>query len=346
MQIFKENVTRNRLLIFNNIPNMIEYQVNSPAKMHFTDGNIFTAGCIGCRNPACMNYNENEIEFGYLSEFPSDKSTDVCPVEAIHWDCVTETPQIDDKCIKCGLCIKRCPAGALYYDGKVKVNSACTELQSKIPVTHDNFIKQEQQINELLTVERSGCFIYETDELMSEIYDKLNALRSNFHNTVVRNLFIGLNCSCAMRRIGDVYTRMDAIYLSKRNSFGAIEVEFGKDTLDASRGVLDDIAVLNTRYGIPKNDNNAVVVCLQLPNARQGYWQVVKDIFTVENIQINTITIGALLVLLWNLEHFDPADFSYYVDYDNMDIRRILESHIGRKLNLSDKLLGILEPIK
>ena len=52
----------------------------------------------------------------------------------------------------------------------------------------------------------------------------------------------------------------------------------------------------------------AVVVCLQLPNARQGYWQVVKDIFAVENIQINTIIIGALLIL-YNLNTLNPLIF-------------------------------------
>jgi len=347
MQIFKENVSRKRLLTFNVMPDSIIYHENAPAQMLFSNGDKCNTACVGCKNPACMYYNDNEIECSNLPDFPNDKSIDVCPVDAIEWDFTTENPKIDaSKCLNCGLCIKRCPVGALYYDGTIKVVSEKSKYQDVVAATQDNFVKQEQQLDIISTLERKGCFIRETDTLLTSIYDKLTSLRSNFHNTVVRNLFIGLNCNCAMRRIGDVYTRMDAVYLSKRNSFGAIEVEFGKDTLDASRGILDDIAVLNTRYGVPKNDNMAVVVCLQLPNARQGYWQVVKDIFAVENIQINTITIGALLILLWNHKHFEPTDFSYYVDYDNMDIRKILERHIGRKINLSDKFLGILEPIK
>ncbi|MFR1708844.1 MAG: 4Fe-4S binding protein [Clostridium sp.] len=347
MQVFKENVNRKKLLLFNLMPDSIIYRENAPAQMVFPNGDKFNTACVGCKSPACMYYDDNEIECSNLPDFPNDKSTEVCPVNAIEWDFTTETPKIDNsKCLDCGLCIKRCPFGALYYDGTVKVVSEKSKYQEVVAATHDNFAKQREQSNTISSLDRKGCFIRESDTLLTSIYDKLASLRSNDHNTVVRNLFIGLNCSCAMRRIGDVYTRMDAVYLSETNSFGAIEVEFGKDTLDASRGILDDIAVLNTRYGVHKNDNMAVVVCLQLPNARQGYWQVVKDIFTVENIQINTITVGALLILLWNHKQFDPADFSYYVDYDDMDIRGILESHIGRKINLSDKLLGILEPIK
>ena len=117
---------------------------------------------------------------------------------------------------------------------------------------------------------------------------------------IVRNLLVALGCRCSMRRVGDVYTRMDAVYSSFASSFGAVEIEFGKDTLDAVRGILEDIAVLNTRYGISKEDNNAIVVCLQLPNARQGYWQVVRDIKIVEGIEIGTITVGALMILLWH----------------------------------------------
>jgi Fe-S-cluster-containing hydrogenase component 2 len=347
MQIFRENVSRKRLLVFNTIPDSITFHDKGPAEMIFSNGDKCSTACIGCKSPSCMYYDDSEIECRNLPDFPNDKSTEVCPVGAIKWDTSTETPKIDDgNCLHCGLCIKRCPVGALYYDGNVKVVSKKSKYQEMVAATHDNFEQQKQQLDTISSLDRNGCFIHETDALLTSIYEKLASLKSIYHNIVVRNLFIGLDCNCAMRRIGDVYTRMDAVYLSKRNSFGAVEVEFGKDTLDASRGILDDIAVLNTRYGIPKSDNRAVVVSLQLPNARQGYWQVVKDIFNVESIQINTITIGALLILLWNNEHFDPVDFSYYVDYDNMDIRSILERHLGRRINLSDKLLGILEPIK
>lgn len=59
---------------------------------------------------------------------------------------------------------------------------------------------------------------------------------------------------------------------------GVAEVEFGRDALDAVRGILDDIAVTNCRYGISEQNNFAFVVCLHLPNERQGFWQVFKDI--------------------------------------------------------------------
>ena len=186
----------------------------------------------------------------------------------------------------------------------------------------------------------------ESDELMQDIYEKLTNLRPQFHNTVGRNLLISLGCNSAMRRIGDVYTRMDAVYSSLDGCFGAVEVEFGRDTLDASRGILDDIAVLYTRYGIDKDENLPLVICLQLPNARQGYWQVVKDIKNVEDIPIATITIGAMLLLNWNGCLLIPDDVTYHLDYDNMDLRSVVSWQLKRPIRISKKFLGILEPQK
>ncbi|UKI51940.1 MAG: hypothetical protein L6V79_07265 [Clostridium sp.] len=68
-------------------------------------------------------------------------------------------------------------------------------------------------------------------------------------------------------------------YSAKDSSIGAVEVEFGHDTLDAARGILDDIAVFQTQdTAFQEKKICLFVVCLQLPNIRQGYWQVVKDV--------------------------------------------------------------------
>jgi hypothetical protein len=162
----------------------------------------------------------------------------------------------------------------------------------------------------------------------------------------VRNIFISLGCNALTSRVGDVYTRLDGIYESSEGTIGAIEIEFEKDTLGAVRNILDDIAVLHSRYNFDKNRNHSVVVCLQLPNERQGYWQVVKDIKKIEKIEVNTITVGALLILMWNNVLFDPKINSFYADYDNKTIRIQLEKCLDRLINLDEGVLGLLEPIK
>lgn len=350
MQVFKEGTSRHSLSILKEIPFALEIHQGIPGTAHFRNGEECHIGCLGCTNPKCMYFSEDEIECNHVGDFPYDKSVNACPVEAITWDDSSDTTIIDSrKCINCGICVSRCPVGALYFSnrGKLMVNIAQgNEVECKKPDSSTRTIHL-RQIEQLLKMPRAGVSLNASDSLFETIYGKLLHLRSNYHNIVGRNLLIALGCKCSMRRIGDVYTRMDAIYSSPAGSFGAVEIEFGRDTLDASRGILDDIAVLNTRYGVHKHDNKALVICLQLPNARQGYWQVVRDVKNVENIKIETVTVGALMFLLWNGCIFEPENDRYYIDYDNMDLRHILCVQVDcDDIPLCEKKLGIMEPMK
>lgn len=350
MRVFKEGLNRQSFSILNEMPFALEIHQGAPGTVYFRNGSECHIGCLGCSNPRCMYFDDSEIECDYIVGFPSDKSVNACPVEAITWSNNSSTPIIDtSKCINCGICVSRCPVGALYFtnSGELTVNKElgeCVEQKKSDAMTRTIHM---QQIEQLLKLPRTGISLNASDHMFKTIYEKLFRLRSTYHNIVGRNLLIALGCKCSMRRIGDVYSRMDAVYSSPSESFGAVEIEFGRDTLDASRGILDDIAVLNTRYGINKHENKALVVCLQLPNARQGYWQVVKDINIVEEIKIGTVTVGALMLLLWNGCMFEPEDNRYYIDYDNMDLRHILCRQIDcDDIPLSVKALGILEPMK
>lgn len=347
MQVFKETANRKRISILTEVPIAISYSPGAPTKAHFSDRTNCSIACLGCINPKCMYLNESEVSCDAIDGFPHDQTLNACPTDAIKWNEESDVPVIDStKCINCGICVSRCPVGALYFDKKIKVNSATSIKQGNYRIDNNSLDIHHHQIESLSHIKKSGTMVIETDELLESIYDKLSGIRNIYHNIIGRNLLIALGCKCSMRRIGDVYTRMDAIYSSVGGTFGSVEIEFGRDTLDASRGVLDDIAVLFTRYGVDKLRNKALVICLQLPNARQGYWQVVKDIMHVEQVKISTTTIGALMLLIWNSCTLIPENDYYYVDYDSMTIRDAIAQQIGRQIELSDKSLGILEPLK
>ena len=87
-----------------------------------------------------------------------------------------------------------------------------------------------------------------------------------------------------------------------------------------------------------------LVVCLSFPNKRQGYFQVIKDINRVLGLKIQTISLGALLLLVWNGAQVNFLSREFYVDFDNLSIRGITEFRLNRRINLSDGKLGILEP--
>lgn len=347
MQIFKQQTQQSKIGLLDFVPSRVEYQTNAPAKIIGKTVAI-SATCIHCHNPRCMYFDKEEIQCGEMEDFSSELTNSVCPVEAITIDAKNGTPLINTSaCLNCGICASRCPVGAIYFDkSKIKVSTQpnvhikCTEAT---PVA----IKQQQEfISCAVALPHQNPLQVESDEALERVYNQLEHLKSGGHNIFVRNLLIALSANCAIRRTGDVYTRMDAVYSTVSGEFGAVEVEFGRDTLDASRGILDDIAVMNTRYNINKHRNKPLVVCLHFPNARQGYWQVVKDIRVVENIWINTVSIGELLILLWNNKIFDTKYNRHYLDYDHMSAREQLSKQLGRTARISTRFLGILEPFK
>lgn len=245
----------------------------------------------------------------------------------------------------------RCPVGAIFKaDNKMKVSAPESDDYIDLPINYENLVKHKYFVQEADKIYWNHQFQKESDRIMEEIYEKISHYdgRSMVPNVLVRNLIIALNHECAISRAGDIYTKMDAVYSSKikPKCSGVVEIEFGRNTLEASRGILDDIAVMHSRNNLGKKDNAALVVCLSFPNKRQGYFQVIKDIHRVLDLKIQTISLGALLLLVWNRAAVNFLSREFYVDFDNLSIRGITEFRLNRHVLLSEGKLGILEPEK
>lgn len=329
----------------------IEQNYNEPAKLWCNERWI-TAACIRCLDQRCMRYIDAEISCNYFGDFPYERDLNVCPVGAIKWNFEKELPEIQhSKCIGCGLCAARCPMGAIFKEGNQMIVSVPeSDDYIDLPINYENLANHKHFVKELDKIYWNHRFQKESDDIMEEIYEKISHYdgRSMVPNVLVRNLIIALNHECAISRTGDVYTRMDAVYSSKIKPAcnGVVEIEFGRDTLEASRGILDDIAVMHSRNNLDKKNNAALVVCLSFPNKRQGYFQVIKDINRVLGLKIQTISLGALLLLVWNGVSVNFLSREFYADFDSLSIRGVTEFRLGRHIALSEGKLGILEPEK
>ena len=299
----------------------VDQKYNEPARLWCNEEWV-TAGCLRCTDPRCMKFIDAEINCRHFPDFSYERDLNVCPAGAIKWNFDKEFPEIAEP-------------SSDYTD---------------IPINHVNLEAHKLFIRELDKIHWNHQFQKETDGIMERIYQDISQFdgRSMVPNILVRNLIIAWNHECAKSRTGDVYTRMDAVYSSnlKPTCKGVVEIEFGRDTLEASRSILDDIAVMHSRNNLDKNDNAALVVCLSFPNKRQGYFQVIKDINRVLGLKIQTISLGALLLLVWNGAQVNFLSREFYVDFDNLSIRGITEFRLNRRINLSDGKLGILEPEK
>lgn len=326
---------------------------NSPASIEFSDGRISFGSCVRCTNPPCMFYAPNELKLPIFDDFPSDQNNLVCPTSSISWTPEMESPEIDEEnCILCGICVSRCPVKAIYFHGDTpKIND----------VPNEHFVKSDLLSNSEITlrtwtkftkVSEIGSYQLESDLLLKIFRDKFQNVAkeqtAQFPNHLARNLLIALGVGSAMRRRGDTSIRMDLILGAPGVNFGTGEVEFGSGILDAPRDILDDIAVLVSRYEISKDEIVPLIVCLDFPNLRSEYWQFIKDVKNVLNLKINSVTIGALVIMLWNrvnllIENGDEL----YLDIDSPTLKPKLEKILGRQLKIKgDGYAGLLVSAK
>jgi hypothetical protein len=209
-----------------------------------------------------------------------------------------------------------------------------------------------QALSKFGKIRRDGRFLDESDQILETVDALLQGATSQlgpqFPNHLSRNLLMAIGLRTAMRRRGDVNLRMDLVFSSPGGERGVAEVEFsGQSLLDSPRNVLDNVAVLSNRYKVPRTEIASLIISLGLPNARAEYWRVIKDISTVLGLSIGSLTVQALILLVWNRVNLAiPPKNPFYADEDQSSIRAAAEGAIGRKLELSEGLCSVLEVAK
>lgn len=175
--------------------------------------------------------------------------------------------------------------------------------------------------------QHTGLYLEIDEDSIEVLYGKLaeQQTEAQFPNLIVRNLFLVLGNHCIIRRRGDVYFRIDAI-IENNPAIGVAEIEFHKDTLEPPRAILDDIAVLSSRYGIEKQHIKPFIVLLELPNLRTEYWRVIKDIKDVLGIRIHSLTLGALCILTWMFSNAPIHSVDFYADINTPSIKQRVEA--------------------
>lgn len=322
----------------------ISFKPGEVTDIILASGKRIKTACINCQNPMCTKLRDEEITCDDFKEIAHEMNRTVCPVDAIKSG--IDSIQIDkSKCIGCGLCASRCPIGAIYVkDGKGVVSTESNHYVKAVSNTSDGNKEQEAFIQKAVGMKRTGSIQKENNTVMELLYKSIKRMDQTKQNILARNLLIQLGNNSTLSRQGNVYMRMDGFY-DNSIQYGVVEIETGADMLDVSRALLDDVAVINTRYNVQKDKNHPLAIVLGLPNKRTDYWQVVKDIREVVNLQINTITFGALLILLWNNVMINDFD-EFYIDVDNSSIREVVKDKIGRSCSISDGTLGVLENSK
>lgn len=300
-------------------PVQVECRPGCSTTVKLNDGRSGEGVCLGCGDTPCLLKNASELTlFGALEEFPGDPSRDVCPTDAIHWSSESASVTINsDDCIGCGLCVSRCPYGAINI-----ANGLTASVQTDDTAS---LLAPEPFTGTHPGVEKVGQVLRLDSPSARQLPALIGNLSDDKRNLLVRNLLHEIGLNCRTRRRGDTNVRIDAVGFSRGEKPFVAEIEFGFAVLESPRALLEDVAVLHSRYGYDIKMIDPISLVLSLPSLRSEYYQVVRDIENVIGIRCRTITIGALISLLWyfqKIDEFDNDDFT--IGTDAVDLAKYL----------------------
>lgn len=258
--------------------------------------------CTKCSKKMCISFEKEELDL-FDIDFPFEIDKNVCPTNAIYF-ANSEIKINSEKCIGCGICMSRCPKGLIKLKDGIAIIDPSYEMNSN---------------NE-----------------MKKLYNSISSKSMNSYsiNLLSRNLLIECGIKTAITRTGDNNLRMDGI-IQSNNDLGVLEIEFGQNILSSPRNLLDDIAVICSRYGFKKENITALSICLSLPNNRTDYWNVIKDIKEILGIEIKTVSIGSLAYIMWNEKKINLKELPYLDSVDNSLLEKV-EKILNKKIEIDD----------
>jgi len=314
----------------------------------------FSSACLHCHDAPCYQYQTDEAGCTSVGSLPSDKNREVCPTAAISIHASTGAPQIAaDMCVYCGVCVARCPVGAISIlagKGAIVNDTADSNYYETTKYTEASMRKSRDF---LASAFKFGAMLDESDVLVDDLQRRIakacEVVGENFPNHLTRNLLRALGSDADMRRVGGNFLRADIVLGPTLIPQGLVEVEFGDESiLNAPRDMLDDIAVFVARHKWKKENIVAFIVGDVLPNRRSEYWAIIKDIQQVLGVRIGTVTVFALMMMVWARKKL-PHEISTiaYSDMDSGSYRvEVLPKLVGREMKLTPERSPLVEVIK
>ena len=283
-----------------NVVRSSELSMFKPTLLEGSTGATFLSSCLGCEDEPCAQFRRDEVEQRSEFEAPFSLDTAVCPVDALGRD-KTGLMAIDDTtCVGCGLCVVRCPVGAIHLNPGTfvaAIEGATGPNYAEYVGDLSAFKSRRDMIDALMP--REGPPFDDAIRVCDQIAllnSKLSGnRRQHAFRRLVRNSLLLCGVSARLKNTGDNNSACELV-VEVGGRVYATELEPGVDHVDGLRRALSGVAILISRYGVMKSRVAAALVVAHFPNVRVDYFNVVDDVQKRLGVRVATIPLVLLLL--------------------------------------------------
>lgn len=245
------------------------------------DGEEHLAACVRCPDTPCRSTGP-------------DSADDVCPVAALEISQADGSVLVSADCVGCGICVIRCPVGALHYCAVERCCGGSTsELMSAVPTTRDEF--------EAWLTRAGGTCAVGPDERRSFLNTAMRRAEGLFAREfypLVASLFRVIGVPATPSNPGDTSNRIDLVLT---DPIDPIPVEVKSRTeveainIKSVQQALENKLVISRLAGMPSlSDTSTLIVGYRYPPDRSGVDELIDDIEDAFGIRIGLISLRRL----------------------------------------------------
>lgn len=253
-----------------------------------------SACCLRCPDEPCTRFDGDESGGGNASN--------VCPVDAIHHARSESGPTIAAECVGCGLCVMRCPVGALHHVPNGTVAVAPPDPTTTVPCSDEaEFFASRDAVATTVTWP-PGTW----DELATRLAVAAEGLRQDAFYPLVAHLFTAAGHPAWLPARGDTSNRIDLILVDDAGSLPA-EVKSATEStainVKSVQQALENRVVLDERsFFAADPSSSTLVVGYQYPPERSDVAELIDDIAVAFDVRVGMISLADLYRMALKLQ--------------------------------------------
>lgn len=262
----------------------------------------FKSGCLGCPDEPCVRFTSAEMTRSARIESPYAPDPSVCPTEAIARGADGLARVRPDVCMGCGLCVVRCPVGAIWIDEAemtARVELPAESAYEGVDLSQEEFAAAREEISDALTLDlppfdHPSVVISQVEKATPFIEgaDGQRVLR-----ILARNAFLLGRAAARLKIVGDNNAACELV-VDGGGLLLVVEVEPSGDVLDAMRRAIAGCAIVIARFGVDLHDVAAALLLHRLPNERVDYYRVKADVHSRLGVESYTIPLAVILLAI------------------------------------------------